>query len=190
METHNLLVFIILKKINVSFFCFSKIINEKYILLKNLGHNLMDKDIFYLSNCFDKSFKKSQKLFGFYVLFLFILQLLFYLFEDSTKFSLLIFILYCILCVQFLYYGFRKNTKFDFIKFHSSYLEIKQNYLKIKKIDYSIIKLIELKQVSFFIYTINEKIEVNLSWMLYKDLLELKSKLKNICIEKNIEIKE
>lgn len=62
--------------------------------------------------------------------------------------------------------------------------------MKIKKIDYSIIKLIELKQVSFFIYTISEKIEVNLSWMLYKDLLELKSKLKNICIEKNIEIKE
>jgi uncharacterized protein involved in cysteine biosynthesis len=100
--------------------------------VKNLGYNLLDKDIFYLSNCFDKGFKKSQKLFGFYVLFLFILQLLFYLLGDSTKLNLLIFILYFILCVQFFYYGFRKNTKFDFIKFHSSYLEIKQKYLKIK----------------------------------------------------------
>jgi len=150
----------------------------------------MANDIFFLSNSFDKGLKKSQKIFGFNVLFLFIIQLLFYLFGDSTRFNLLIFILYFILSIQFLYYGFRKNTKFNFIKFHSSYLEIKQKNLKVKKIDYSAIKLIELKQISFFIYTINEKIEVNLSWMLYKDLLELKSKLKNICIEKNIEIKE
>jgi len=71
METHNLLVFIILKKINIPFFfCFSKIINEKYILVKNLGYNLMDKDIFYLSNSFDKGFKKSQKLFSFYIIVL------------------------------------------------------------------------------------------------------------------------